>query len=57
MYITGIVNFSGFMDYLILQNTRLSVVMKMADMISMGIRYVLWKANKDPTFSSVLFVN
>ena len=57
MYITGIVNFSGFMDYLILQNTRLSVVMKMADMISMGIRYVLWKANKDPVFSSVLLVN
>ncbi len=57
MYITGIVNFSGFMDYLILQNTRLSVVMKMADMISMGIRYVLWKANKDPVFSSVLLVD
>lgn len=54
MYITGVVNFSGFMDYLILQNTRLSVVMKMADMIAMGIRYILWKANNDPNFNSVL---
>lgn len=42
-YITGIVNFGGFMDFMILQNTRLSIVMKMADIISMGIRYVLWK--------------
>ncbi|TYQ14700.1 UNVERIFIED_CONTAM: putative sporulation protein YyaC [Acetivibrio alkalicellulosi] len=54
MYITGIVNFGGFMDYLILQNTRLSIVMKMADIISMGIRYILWRANSDPTFSSIL---
>ncbi|MDQ2086540.1 spore protease YyaC [Herbivorax sp. ANBcel31] len=57
MHITGIVNFSGFMDYLILQNTRLSIVMKMADIISMGIRYVLWKANNDPVFTSVLCIN
>lgn len=54
MHITGIVNFGGFMDYLILQNTRLSIVMKMADMISMSIRYVLWKINCDPALSSML---
>ena len=54
IYITGIVNFGGFMDYLILQNTRLSIVMKMADMISMGIRYVLWKVSNDPALSSML---
>jgi len=47
MYITGIVNFGGFMDYLILQNTRLSLVMKMADTISMGIKYVLWKISQN----------
>lgn len=41
--VTGIVNFSGFMDFLVLQNTRLSVVMEMADLISLGIKYVLWK--------------
>jgi len=54
MHITGIVNFGGFMDYLILQNTRLSIVMKMADIISMGIRYVLWKMNCNSALSSIL---
>ena len=43
MHITGIVNFGGFMDFLVLQNTRLSTVMKMADLISVSIRHVLWK--------------
>ncbi|HHV99789.1 MAG TPA: spore protease YyaC [Clostridiaceae bacterium] len=47
-YITGIVNFGGFMDFLVLQNTRLSLVMKMADLVSMGIRYVLWKIANNP---------
>jgi putative sporulation protein YyaC len=54
MHITGIVNFGGFMDFLVLQNTRLSVVMKMADIISMGIRYVTWKINNHPEFSYIL---
>lgn len=48
MYITGIVNFGGIMDFLVLQNTRLSVVMRMADLVSSGIRYVLWKLQSDP---------
>ena len=47
MYITGIVNFGGFMDFLILQNTRLSVVMKIADVVSAGIRYVMSKLEKE----------
>ena len=38
MFITGIVNFSGFMDMLILQNTRLNTVMQMADFIAYGMR-------------------
>ncbi len=46
IFITGIVNFSGFMDMLILQNTRLSLVMKMADVITSGIKYSLWKYTK-----------
>lgn len=54
MYITGIVNFGGFMDYLILQNTRLNLVMKMADTISMSIKYVLWKISNDPALSSLV---
>ncbi len=41
--IMGIVNVGGFMEMLVLQNTRLDVVMKMADVISSGIKYVLWK--------------
>lgn len=43
IHITGIVNTSGFMEILTLQSTRLSLVMKMADLISTGIRYVAWK--------------
>jgi len=43
MFITGIVNYGGFMDFLVLQNTRLCMVMDMADIISNGIKYVMWK--------------
>lgn len=53
MYITGIVNMGGFMDFLVLQNTRLNIVMKMADIISMGIRYVLWKVNNTLEIPSI----
>lgn len=42
-HITGIVNFSSIMNMAILQNTRLSLVMKMADMIALNIRYCLWR--------------
>ena len=45
-HITGIVNFSSLMNMVILQNTRLSLVMKMADTISSGIQYCLWKYYK-----------
>lgn len=51
--ITGIVNFGGFMDFLVLQNTRLNIVMKMADLISSGIRYVLWKIEKSASVSAL----
>ncbi|MFC7395111.1 spore protease YyaC [Scopulibacillus cellulosilyticus] len=34
MHITGIVNVSGYMEYFVLQNTRLSLVMSMAKVIS-----------------------
>ncbi|WP_226668620.1 spore protease YyaC [Metabacillus litoralis] len=37
MHITGIVNISGYMEFLVLQNTRLHLVMSMADIISHGI--------------------
>ncbi|MCR1899263.1 spore protease YyaC [Irregularibacter muris] len=37
MHITGIVNIGGFMEYIVLQNTRLNLVMKMADVISQSL--------------------
>lgn len=37
LHIAGVVNLGGFMEYVILQNTRLSLVMKMAQVISAGI--------------------
>ncbi|MEI5908391.1 spore protease YyaC [Bacillus spongiae] len=37
MHITGIVNVSGFMEYFVLQNTRLHLVLNMAKIIADGI--------------------
>ena len=37
MHITGIVNVSGFMEFFVLQNTRLSLVLKMARTIADSI--------------------
>ena len=34
IHLTGIVNVGGFMEYFVLQNTRLSLVVRMADIIS-----------------------
>lgn len=46
LHITGIVNFSSLMNMVILQNTRLSLVMKMADTIASGFKYCLWRYYK-----------
>lgn len=40
-YITGVVNVGGFMEHLVLQSTRLNLVMKMADTIAHGISFGL----------------
>lgn len=40
-YVTGIVNVSGFMEHMVLQSTRLSLVMKMADIIAHAFSYGL----------------
>lgn len=37
IYITGIVNIGGFMEFMVLQNTRLNLVMRMADTIADGL--------------------
>lgn len=39
IFITGIVNFSGMLDQMLLQTTRLNVVMDLADFICLGINY------------------
>ena len=41
--ITGIVNISGALEFMVLQNTRLYTVMKLADIISNGIYHSILK--------------
>ena len=41
LYVTGIVNLSGFLEHSLLQTTRLQVVMTLADHITAGIIYCL----------------
>lgn len=43
IFITGIVNLSGMLDHMLLQTTRLNVVMSMADMICLGINYSIYQ--------------
>ncbi|SDL15071.1 spore protease YyaC [Natronincola ferrireducens] len=51
LHIMGIVNLGGYMEYMILQNTRLQLVMKMADAISDGIKFSMWKLHKEKLLS------
>ncbi|GMA63673.1 hypothetical protein GCM10025859_41130 [Alicyclobacillus fastidiosus] len=41
--VTGIVNVSGFMEYFVLQNTRLGIVMKMCDTVVQSLYNSLQK--------------
>lgn len=50
VHVTGIVNVSGFMEFLVLQNTRLSIVMKMAKIISESIYNVSKTLNTRSTY-------
>lgn len=54
--ITGIVNISGYMEYMVLQNTRLSIVMNMADTIAhglyLGLNFLLSKGSNISSISS-----
>lgn len=52
MSITGIVNISGSFEFMILQNTRLSSVMELADCISQGIYKFIILSNKKHTNES-----
>lgn len=51
IHITGIVNVGGFMEYFVLQNTRLSLVMNMAETIAKGI-YIALLQSKRLNFTS-----
>ncbi len=47
IHLTGIVNVAGYMEMLVLQNTRLSLVMNMADCMSRSIwRAACWHENR-----------
>ncbi|WP_110928049.1 spore protease YyaC [Bacillus massiliglaciei] len=50
-HITGIVNVCGFMEFMVLQNTRLSLVMKMAKTISEGIYHAGLQLKPKPNIS------
>lgn len=52
IHITGVVNVSGFMEYMVLQNTRLNIVMNMANVISSSLFYSINKLIK-PTVKTV----
>ncbi|WP_182200342.1 spore protease YyaC [Paraliobacillus salinarum] len=40
LYLTGIVNIGGYMDYMVLQSTRLHIVMSMAEIIADALHYL-----------------
>ena len=40
LYITGIVNVNGHMDYMVLQSTRLHIVMRMAETIAKSLHHL-----------------
>jgi putative sporulation protein YyaC len=47
IHITGIVNVGGFMEYLVLQNTRLNLVMRMADLIVEGLTNTIGSCTRE----------
>lgn len=46
IHITGIVNVGGFMEYMVLQNTRLNLVMRLADVIVSGLHKTIYEFHK-----------
>lgn len=52
-HVVGIVNVGGFMEYFVLQNTRLSLVMRMARVIADGLTlgFAHWRAAREAAVS------
>ncbi|MCG0238444.1 MAG: spore protease YyaC [Firmicutes bacterium] len=46
--VTGVVNVGGFMEYFVLQNTRLNLVMRMARVVAAGLRQGLTELARLP---------
>ena len=46
-FVTGTVNVGGFMEYFVLQNTRLHLVMRMAEVIGRGLAVAARRAGAD----------
>ena len=57
MHITGIVNVSGFMEYFVLQNTRLSQVIHMAEHISESIIQALIQCGRFRSIAASPFMD
>ena len=55
--IKGIVNISTSFEFMILQNTRLYTVMKLADCISDGIKHFIFKVKRNSSTYSVDFLD
>jgi putative sporulation protein YyaC len=53
IHITGIVNVGGFMEFMVLQNTRLSLVMDMAETISTSLYRSLLFRRDSGTYSAL----
>lgn len=53
-HITGIVNVGGFMEYFVLQNTRLAVVMRMAEIIASGLSKAIAHTSCESRLGTVL---
>ncbi|MNI48626.1 hypothetical protein D3C73_1031980 [compost metagenome] len=47
IHVTGIVNVGGFMEYFVLQNTRLSLVMRLSEIISSSIYSAIKEWNRN----------
>ncbi|MFW5995761.1 MAG: spore protease YyaC [Halanaerobiaceae bacterium] len=52
MHITGLVNIGGYMEYLVLQSTRLSLVMNMAGIISRALKNSFLKLEKHENYKN-----
>ena len=57
MHITGLVNVGGYMEYLVLQSTRLSVVFKMAETISSALNLTLSSIKKESTSKELSIID